>query len=49
MKMDPLTTVSIIKVKYIYFLYSNGVKLNISDRKIVRTSHATTAMNNPIG
>lgn len=49
MKIDPLTTVSVIKVKYIYFLYSNGVNLNISDRKIETSSHATTAMNNPIG
>lgn len=38
------TTVMIMKVKYMYFLFSYETSLNSKDRNIVMSSHRTTIM-----
>ncbi len=44
--MEPRTNVNIINVKYIYFLYSTGIRYSMSDRNIVIVSHIETEMYN---
>jgi hypothetical protein len=48
-KIATRTTVNIIKVRYMYFLYYKGVNFSRRDRKIVIISHNTTKINNITG